>query len=79
MYIYTATFMEINIFRTLQGPAAATKRFSEKRKFVKSRETPIENYKSAQKSLKKEMFYLQRSMFFVKLQPQPVKLSKKKK
>ena len=50
MYIYTATFMEINIFRTLQGPAAATKRFSEKRKFVKSRETPIENYKSAQKS-----------------------------
>ena len=25
MYIYTATFMEINIFRTLQRPAAATK------------------------------------------------------
>ena len=33
--IYTATFMEMNVLRTLQRLAATAKRFSGKQKFVK--------------------------------------------
>ena len=35
--IYTVTFREMNILRTLKRLAAATKRFSGKQKFVKFR------------------------------------------
>ena len=38
-YIYTVTFMEMDVLRTLQGLAATAKRFSGKQKFVKFQKT----------------------------------------